>query len=157
MNKTPLIKSDSSLIKPHPKQTGISLFLQLLISTFSKRYRICMSHDIMKFPFETWGSVSEQNSSVASYSCNCRTGRSKSNPGFEKENKEYSQRFYVLFFEKIPKVSIRDSKIKWTKFFENEGWTRIDFMFYMNGSSILCCVHRNYQINSDGTSVAKNY
>ena len=59
----------------------------------------------MKCPFETWGSVSDQNLSVASYSCNCRTGRSKSNPGFEKENKEYSQRFYVLFLRKYLKLA----------------------------------------------------
>ena len=59
--------------------------------------------------------------------------------------------------EKIPKVSIGESQINGANFFENAGWTRINFLFYMNGSSILCCVHRNYQINSDGNSGDKNY
>ena len=60
--------------------------------------------------------------------------------------------------EKIPKVSIGESQINRAIFFENAGWTQINFLFYMNGSSIvLCCVHRNYQINSDGNSGDKNY
>ena len=50
---------------------------------------------------------------------------------------EYSQSCYLCFMlEKIPKVSIRESQINRANFFENAGWTRINFLFYMNGSSI---------------------
>ena len=46
---------------------------------------------------------------------------------------EYSQSCYLCFMlEKIPK----GSQINRANFFENAGWTRINFLFYMNGSSI---------------------